>query len=239
MQDIMRFLEEWWTYFAIIGGAIAFLVIVSAIIGRTGRKAVRPVGKSDPAPTDAIPEKAAEDAAPAIPGEEAAAALTGGDAADSRPTSMAETKVEPTPVHPVPAAETGERATAAVPIDPSTTAADAEPMQSPVPAQPVPDAGPSSDPDAVSTAEPVAESEEKTPAAVRPKAPKPILGAYRVVYRAEDDKWLVRRDGSERILRTLLTQAEAVHWATIRALTQDAELIVHKKDGSVRKTPGK
>ncbi|MDP3130501.1 MAG: DUF2188 domain-containing protein, partial [Bacillota bacterium] len=69
---------------------------------------------------------------------------------------------------------------------------------------------------------------------VRPKEPKPELGCYRVTYRAEDGKWLVGRDGSPRIMRTLETQTDAVNWATIKALTQNVELVIHKKDGSVK-----
>jgi hypothetical protein len=66
------------------------------------------------------------------------------------------------------------------------------------------------------------------------KEPKPVLGPYHVRYRPEDGKWFVVRDGSDRVLRALETQAEAIHWATIRSLSQDVPLIVHKKDGSIR-----
>ena len=57
-----------------------------------------------------------------------------------------------------------------------------------------------------------------------------------MTYRAEDGKWLVTRDGSTKIQRTLETQTDAVNWATIKALTQNVELVVHKKDGTVKAT---
>ncbi|MFA5006455.1 MAG: DUF2188 domain-containing protein [Candidatus Izemoplasmatales bacterium] len=245
MQDIMRFLEEWWIYFAIVGGAIAFLVIVSAIIGRTGRKTVRSVRKAAAAISDADSEKPAEATPPADSEADAATAAVTDAPTDPQPIPASEAEVreaaplEPTPADAVEPTATERPLASAASIDPEPTPVTIEPAQTPVPEPTVPDAEPASVSEAASPADPVAEPEGKTPVVVKPKAPKPVLGAYRVVYRPEDDKWLVRRDGSDRIQRTLETQTEAVHWATIKALTQDVELIVHKKDGSIRKTPGK
>ena len=69
----------------------------------------------------------------------------------------------------------------------------------------------------------------------KPKRRAKELGNYHVTYRREDKKWLVKRAGSETILRTLETQAEAIAWATIRAINQDVSIVIHKRDGKIRK----
>jgi len=61
------------------------------------------------------------------------------------------------------------------------------------------------------------------------------LGKYHVLYRKEDTKWYVKREGSEKVLRVLETQAEAIAWATIKALNQDTSIVIHKRDGKIRK----
>ncbi len=71
--------------------------------------------------------------------------------------------------------------------------------------------------------------EEKT------KTPKVELGRYHVLYRKEDDKWYIKREGSDRIIRVLETQKEAIAYATIKAINQDTTIVIHKKDGKIRK----
>lgn len=61
------------------------------------------------------------------------------------------------------------------------------------------------------------------------------FGKYHVLYRKEDSKWYVKREGSEKTLRVLETQAEAIAWATIKALNQDTAIVIHKRDGKIRK----
>lgn len=61
------------------------------------------------------------------------------------------------------------------------------------------------------------------------------LGKYHVLYRKDDNKWYVKREGSEKTLRVLETQAEAIAWATIKALNQDTTIVIHKRDGKIRK----
>ncbi|MFA7076495.1 MAG: DUF2188 domain-containing protein [Candidatus Izemoplasmatales bacterium] len=61
------------------------------------------------------------------------------------------------------------------------------------------------------------------------------LGKYHVLYRKDDGKWYVKREGSEKVLRVLETQAEAIAWATIKALNQDTAIVIHKRDGKIRK----
>jgi len=64
--------------------------------------------------------------------------------------------------------------------------------------------------------------------------PKKILGKYHVMYR-NDGKWYVKREGSTTVLRVLETQREAVSWAIIKALPQDIGIVVHDKDGKIKK----
>ena len=61
------------------------------------------------------------------------------------------------------------------------------------------------------------------------------LGKYHVLYRKEDNKWYIKREGSDKTLRVLETQAEAIAWATIKALNQDTTIVIHKRDGKIRK----
>ncbi len=208
MDQIIRFFNDWWLFLALAGGAILAIVIFAAIVGRTGRKPVRrPAPKADAEPLG--PVDPAEATNPAEPVAAVADELS------------------------IPAAEPATDVAPAVP-DPVQTKSEAVPV--PI-ADPKPEAAPTPDPlpaTAVVAAEEPAASAPEAPA--RPKEPKPVLGCYRVTYRAEDGKWLVTRDGSTKIQRTLETQTDAVNWATIKALTQNVELVVHKKDGTVKAT---
>lgn len=78
---------------------------------------------------------------------------------------------------------------------------------------------------------------EPSPAPAEPVVPKPkkTLGRYHVLYRAADDSWIVKREGSDRILRTLETQKDAIAYANIKALSNDTQIVIHKKDGKIRK----
>lgn len=69
------------------------------------------------------------------------------------------------------------------------------------------------------------------------QAPKPkkSLGRYHVMYRSSDNSWIVKREGSERILRVLETQKDAIAFANIKALTNETQIVIHKKDGKIRK----
>lgn len=58
---------------------------------------------------------------------------------------------------------------------------------------------------------------------------------YHVLYRKEDGKWYVKREGSEKTIRVLETQKEAIAFATIKAINQDTTVVVHKRDGKIRK----
>lgn len=92
-----------------------------------------------------------------------------------------------------------------------------------------------SEPTVVETIEP--KIEETPPAPSEPVAPKPkkTLGRYHVLYRAADNAWIVKREGSDRILRVLETQKDAIAFANIKALSNDTLIVIHKKDGKIRK----
>jgi len=73
---------------------------------------------------------------------------------------------------------------------------------------------------------------EPTP---KPQKEKKALGRYHVLYRKDDGQWYVKRENSERILRVLPTQREAIAFATIKAITQNTSFVIHRQDGKIRK----
>jgi outer membrane biosynthesis protein TonB len=78
------------------------------------------------------------------------------------------------------------------------------------------------------------EPESQKPEKLPPK-PKKVLGKYHVMYRT-DGKWYVKREGSTTVLRVLETQKEALSWAIIKAYPQNIGIVVHDKDGKIKKT---
>lgn len=68
-----------------------------------------------------------------------------------------------------------------------------------------------------------------------PKPKKKSPPKYHVLYRSTDNTWYVKVEGSENIIGTLETQREAISFATIKALKSDSVVIVHRKDGKIRK----
>jgi len=79
---------------------------------------------------------------------------------------------------------------------------------------------------------PITETKKPKP---EEKVEKPELGKYHILYRKDDNKWYVKREGSDKTLRVLGTQQEAIAWATIKALNQDTTIVIHKRDGKIRK----
>ncbi|MCK7484750.1 MAG: DUF2188 domain-containing protein [Bacillus subtilis] len=49
------------------------------------------------------------------------------------------------------------------------------------------------------------------------------------MFRAADEKWIVKRENADRIIRVLETQKEAISFATIKALTNETTIVIHKK----------
>ena len=84
--------------------------------------------------------------------------------------------------------------------------------------------------------------EDKKPAVVqkgiivqKPKPKKKVPPKFHVLYRATDNSWYVKVEGNDSVIGTLETQREAISYATIKALKSDSVVIVHRKDGKIRK----
>ena len=61
------------------------------------------------------------------------------------------------------------------------------------------------------------------------------LGTYRVVYSAEAGKWLIKRDGAERVIDSKPTKEEALKRVKELSKNQDVGFTVKKKDGKFQK----
>lgn len=58
---------------------------------------------------------------------------------------------------------------------------------------------------------------------------------YHVSERKEDDKWAVKGEGDARAVKLFDTQAEAIDYARTLADNQDGRIVIHKRDGTIRK----
>jgi hypothetical protein len=61
------------------------------------------------------------------------------------------------------------------------------------------------------------------------------IGKYHVLFRKDDKRWYVKREGKEEIEKFLVTQKEAIAFATIQALIYDTTIVVHDEDGKIGK----
>lgn len=60
-------------------------------------------------------------------------------------------------------------------------------------------------------------------------------GIYRVVYDSENKRWLIKRDGAQRIIDSKMTKEEAIERVKALSQNQDVGFVVHKKDGKFQK----
>ncbi len=60
-------------------------------------------------------------------------------------------------------------------------------------------------------------------------------GIYRVVYDSENKRWLIKRDGAQRIIDSKMTKEEAIERVKALSQNQDIGFVVHKKDGKFQK----
>ena len=60
-------------------------------------------------------------------------------------------------------------------------------------------------------------------------------GIYRVVYDSENKRWLIKRDGAQRIIDSKMTKEEAIERVKSLSQNQDIGFVVHKKDGKFQK----
>lgn len=58
---------------------------------------------------------------------------------------------------------------------------------------------------------------------------------YHVIFREKDGMWYVKRENSKRTLRVLHTKKEAIAYATIKAINQDSNIVIHGEDGKIEK----
>jgi predicted site-specific integrase-resolvase len=47
-------------------------------------------------------------------------------------------------------------------------------------------------------------------------------------------KWTVKKSGAERASKRFDKQSDAVEWARIKSKTERSELVIHKRDGTIR-----
>lgn len=79
-------------------------------------------------------------------------------------------------------------------------------------------------------AKPAVKTENKPAAKSETKAK-----TYHISKRKEDNRWQVKAAGGEKALKLFNTQAEAIEYAKKVAGNQEANIMVHKEDGSFRK----
>ena len=60
-------------------------------------------------------------------------------------------------------------------------------------------------------------------------------GIYRVVYDSENKRWLIKRDGAQRIIDSKMTKEEAIERVKALSQNQDVGFVIHKKDGKFQK----
>ncbi|MFH0993690.1 MAG: DUF2188 domain-containing protein [bacterium] len=223
MENIIAFFAEWWQYLAIVGGTIVVIVVAFIIFTSIERHAAvnsRRIRHVEPRPEprpEPVSELVANPVAAVAPASKSTAPAVTDTllAPEPTPTTMPETTMATNPT-------IWETATASLAVKAPEGATE-------------PEVGPHPEPIDATTIKSEADNAPTKP--VKPVQPKPVLGKYHVLYRPEDGKWYVKREGSQKIIKVLETQTDAINWTTIRALTQDIGMVVHKKDGKIRKMP--
>jgi len=64
---------------------------------------------------------------------------------------------------------------------------------------------------------------------------KAAAKTYHISQRKDDLKWQVKAAGAEKALKLFDTQQQAIDYAKKVAGNQEANIMIHKKDGSFRK----
>ncbi|MCR5741814.1 MAG: DUF4234 domain-containing protein [Gammaproteobacteria bacterium] len=76
------------------------------------------------------------------------------------------------------------------------------------------------------------EPDEEVKAA--PEKAKPVRKVYHISYRKEEGTWQVKL-GGKKVLKLFKTQEEGIKYAKALAESQDGSIVIHMKDGSIRK----
>jgi len=235
---ILDFIKENWLYLVIVAGVIVVMTLTYIIYTLAGKMQMKKYNRDHQEETPPASDNNVISLQDLIDQEIISSYESKNnkkkeaDSKDSRQTVVAE--------------RPGEKPDAEKTVDPqaaNTIVSPPEPKPEPTPvleAAPRPEV--KMEPSEASKAPNQKAPDEMNPRPVKqetkPKAEqtgKKELGKYHVLYRKEDQKWFVRREGSDRILRVLETQREAIAYATIKALTQDTSLVIHKQDGKIRK----
>lgn len=58
---------------------------------------------------------------------------------------------------------------------------------------------------------------------------------YHIAKRKEDNMWQIKAAGGEKAIKLFKTQKEAIDYCKTLADNQDANIMIHKEDGSFRK----
>lgn len=99
-------------------------------------------------------------------------------------------------------------------------------------------------PNEVPKVEPKAEPKKTPKAAAKPEAPATTETDKVVKYHVSQNKdqksefnnqWRVRKQGSQKTIKYFKTQAEAIKFAESLAENNDTSIVIHKRDGSIRK----
>lgn len=67
------------------------------------------------------------------------------------------------------------------------------------------------------------------------KETKQRRSLYRVIYDKEDRKWIIKKDGNEKITKKVNTKKEALEIVEKLCENQNLKMVVHKKDGKFQK----
>lgn len=80
-----------------------------------------------------------------------------------------------------------------------------------------------------------AADKKPAPAPEKKEQAKPSTKTYHISLRKSDGMWQVKAAGAEKAVKLFNTQAEAIEYCKPLAENQDANIMIHKKDGSFRK----
>lgn len=215
LNDILDFILRYWTYLAMVAGLLCLILIAALVINAKN--------KFSPEETDSEPfiDPIIAPEPEAVKEKEIDPLISATDPNPVESAPITDPLPSPDPALNREVLAVGENT-------PAPIFAEQKDLQPTDPLVPSASAPVNPEDETVASAE--------NPEPVEKPAPKPKknLGKYHVMYRA-DGKWIVKREGSPAILRVLETQREAISWATIKALPQDIGIVVHKKDGKIRK----
>ncbi|MDE7083352.1 MAG: DUF2188 domain-containing protein [Clostridia bacterium] len=82
---------------------------------------------------------------------------------------------------------------------------------------------------------PATKTTTKTTASAKTEPAKPTTKTYHVSKRKDENMWQVKAAGGAKAIKLFKTQKEAIDFCKTLADNQDANIMIHKEDGSFRK----